>query len=85
MKSFDQTFSKVCAGRGRAALVASAEAKCLKRRFWFFLRQYVQKERREFSQCIPQQYTPSQALGTPRAPHIPLCRRHLYILHKTYV
>jgi len=26
-RSFDQTFSKVCAGRGREAFVASAEAK----------------------------------------------------------
>jgi hypothetical protein len=34
MKSFDQTFSKVCAGRGRAALVASAEAKLSKRHFY---------------------------------------------------
>jgi hypothetical protein len=31
-ESFDQTFSKVCAGRGRKALVASAEAKSPKRR-----------------------------------------------------
>jgi hypothetical protein len=55
------------------------------RRFCFFLRLLAQKEGKRFAQRIPQQYTPSKALGMPRASHIPQCRRHLYILHKTHV
>jgi hypothetical protein len=54
-KSFDQTFSKVCAGRGREALVAPAGAKFPKRRFCFFLRLLAQKEGRGFPHLISQQ------------------------------
>ena len=54
-KSFDQTFSKVCAGRGRAALVASAEAKLPLRHFFgsFFVPTCSKKERRGFAQRNP--------------------------------
>ena len=36
MKSFDQTFSKVCAGRGREALVARRNERNALGVFWFF-------------------------------------------------
>ena len=58
MKSFDQTFSKVCAGRGREALVGSAEPKLLIRcfnlrsKYVLLLQQFCQKERKGFSHIM---------------------------------
>jgi hypothetical protein len=67
MKSFDQTFSKVCAGRGREALVArrnernSPNAISIRAANYWFISLWLlaQQERKRFAQCHAP-YTPKQ-------------------------